>query len=250
MMTGPDLYQDFASRYDLSPDELDRHDPQMVEFFRTLFDQHGVRTALDCACGTGRHLLLFQELGREVWGSDASEAMLEQADQNLKRFGRNVPLLKADYRELPQNFKRRFDVVACLGSIGYMPDDAEFLRAFRSMRSVLRKEGILILTTISTDKQWREKPKFKLVFNSPELSRIFAMDYSERTVAYHILDIFHSQKANELKIWSAELTTLLRDEQERLLKQAGFREVDFYSGFDFSPYEKESSEHLITVAYK
>lgn len=249
-MTTPDLYQDFASRYDLTSDGLDRHDPQMVEFFRSLFDEYKVHTVLDCACGTGRHLLLFHDLNCEVWGSDASDAMLEQARQNLARFDRDVPLLKADYRHLPQHFSREFDAVVCLGSIGYMSNEEDSLKAFRSMHAVLRKDGILILTTIVTDKQWNEKPRFKLVVNTSELSRVFAMDYSERTVVYHVLDIFHSHDVNDIKVWSTELTALLSDEQEHLLKRAGFREVAFYSDYDFSPYEKENSEHLLTICHK
>jgi hypothetical protein len=76
------------------------------------------------------------------------------------------------------------------------------------------------------------------------------MDYFERTVGYNILDIFHSQEANELKVWSTELTVLLRDEQERLLKAAGFQQVNFYEAFNFSPYDKARSHRLITVAHK
>jgi glycine/sarcosine N-methyltransferase len=245
-----DFYEGFADRYDLSPDRFDQHDPLMSRFFRELFEQHDVHSVLDCACGTGRHLLLFQDLGYEVWGSDLSKAMLVQAHKNMTSFGRDVTIIQADYRDLPLHFKREFDAVACLGSIGYMPDEAEFLRAFRSMYAVLHQGGILLLTTIPTDKEWREKPRFKLVFNSPDITRLFVMDYFERTVGYHILDIFHSRETDELRVWNAELTVLLRDEQERLLKIAGFQQVDFYGAFDFSPYEKESSGRLIAIAYK
>jgi len=245
-----DLYESFAGRYDLSPGTLAENDPLMVEFFRKIFSENGAQTVLDCACGTGRHLLLFQKLGCKVWGSDASEAMLTQARKNLAHFGNDVTLRQADYRDLSQHFQRRFDALTCLGSIGYMPDEEQFLRAFRSMHAVLREGGILLLTTIPTDKHWNEKPRFKLAVNTPEVTRLFVMDYFERTVVYHILDIFHSQNANELQVWSAELTVLLRDDQERLLKTAGYQKVDFYRAFDFSPYDKENSDHLITVAHK
>lgn len=78
-MTAADLYAGFAGRYVLPITRLDQHDAKMVGFFRTLIDQHGVHSVLDYACGTGRHLLLFEDLGLEVWGSDLSPAMLEQA---------------------------------------------------------------------------------------------------------------------------------------------------------------------------
>lgn len=245
-----DLYEGFAQRYDLASGRLDDNDPQMVEFFRRLFSKNGVKVVLDCACGTGRHLILFKNLGCEVWGSDISKAMLTQARQNLIRYGIEIPLVQADYRDLHHQFQRKLDAITCLGSIGYMPNETQFLRAFRSMHTVLRENGILVLTTIPTDRQWKEKPRFKLVANTPEVTRLFVMDYHAQTVGYNILDIYHSQDAGELKVWSAELTVLLRDDQKRLLKAAGFKQVDFYGAFDFSLYEAGSSGRLITVGYK
>ena len=106
------------------------------------------------------------------------------------------------------------------------------------------------MTTILTDRQWTIKTRFKLVVNTPDISRVFVMDYFEQAVRYNILDIFHSQEANELKVWSAELTVLLKDAQERLLKAAGFHQVDFYGYFELSSYDVERSDRLIAVAYK
>lgn len=249
-MKATDLYADFADRYDLPITYIDRHDAQMAGFFRTLFDQHGIRSVLDCACGTGRQLLLFQDMGLEVWGADLSPAMLEQARKNIASAGRRIPLRQVDYRDLHRVYKRKFDAVACLGAIGYMPDEAQFLRAFSSVKNVLHEAGILVLTTITTDKQWTEKPRFKLAANTPDITRLFVMDYCQKIVRYQVLDIFHSQGLNEMKLWSAELTVCLRDEQEKLLREAGFRAVEFYGGFDFSDYDKGSSTHLIAVAQK
>lgn len=245
-----DLYAGFAGRYDLEPESLLKNDPLMIDFFGRVFSENRVQSVLDCACGTGRHLFLFQKLGYEVWGSDISEAMLIQARKNLARYQVDIPLRIADYRNLPQHFPRSFDAVTCLGSIGYMTDETQFSQAFRSMNAVLGDGGVLVLTTIPTDREWEKKPRFKLAVNTSEFTRLFVMDYFEQTVGYHILDIYHSREANELKVWSAKLTVLLRDEQERLLKAAGFQKVEFYGGFDFSPYDKAISDRLIAVATK
>ena len=245
-----DLYEDFAERYDLAFGQFGAHDPYAVEFFRKLFVANAVSTVLDCACGTGRHLRLFYSLGCEVFGSDLSESMLAQARKNLTECGIEVPLCQADYRDLPRHFQRQFDAVVCLGAIGYMPNEVEYLRALGSMGQVLRQGGILVLTAIPTDRQWKEKPRFMLTANTRDFSRLFAIDYLEQTARYTILDIFHSEEANELKVWSAELSVLLRDDMERLLKASGFHTVDFYGAFDFTPYDKEVSNSLIAVAHK
>ena len=245
-----DTYKDFAERYDLSFGMFGEHDPQVVEFFRHLFAENYIHSVLDCACGTGRHLDLFHSLGCEVAASDISEEMLTQAKKNLADYGLEIPVLQVDFRDLPSHFKLRFDGVVCLSAIGFMPDETECLRAFKSMFDVLRDGGLLVLTSMPTDRQWKEKPRFHLVTNTRDFSRLFVMDYKECTVGYTILDIFHSEGRCELKEWSAELRVFLRDDQEQTLKAAGFRRVDFYSSFDFTSYNKEISDSLIAVAYK
>jgi glycine/sarcosine N-methyltransferase len=103
-----DLYEDFADRYDLFFDRFGEHDPIVVEFFRKLFAENQVRSVLDCACGTGRDLVLFHSLGCQIFGSDIPESMLAQARKNPAERGMKVPLRKADYRELLQHSDRQF----------------------------------------------------------------------------------------------------------------------------------------------
>jgi hypothetical protein len=63
-----DPYERMAERYDLSFGPFGEQDPELGEFFRQLFTNHGVHDVLDYACGTGRHLPMFRGLGCEVWG--------------------------------------------------------------------------------------------------------------------------------------------------------------------------------------
>jgi ubiquinone/menaquinone biosynthesis C-methylase UbiE len=249
-MMNTDLYEDFAGRYDLEPESLVENDSLIVEFFCCVFAENGIQSVLDCACGTGRHILLYNNLGCEAWGSDISKAMLIQSRKNLAHYLVDIVIRNADYRNLPQHFHRSFGAVTCLGSIGYMPDEKQTLRAFSSMYAVLRDGRLLILTSIPTDKQWKEKPRFSLSINTPDVTRLFVMDYFERSVRYNLLDIYHNKEANELKLWNVELTVLLMDNLERLWKEAGFQRVVFYGSLDFAPYDKVSSDRLITVAYK
>jgi SAM-dependent methyltransferase len=247
-----DPYEGFAERYDLFDDEFGDSHLEELEFFRKLFVSQGVQRVLDCACGTGKHLPLFHSLGCQVTGSDLSPSMLAQARDNLAAYGLDLSLHQADYRELPQHFPTPFDVVVCLSSsILHMPDDEQVLRAFRSMRAVLRPRGILVLTQGTTDRQWQEKPRFILAVNTSDFSRLFAIDYLGPGARYNILDLFHSEDRNELKVWSVEYPhMLLRDDQERLLKAAGFRRVEFHGSYQFVPYDKEKSQRLIAVAHK
>ncbi len=247
---GADLYAGFAERYDLFHGEFGQHDPEQVRFFQQLFARHGVRTILDCACGTGQHLHMFRSLGYEVTGSDISPSMLAQAHKNLAGAGIEVPLHQIDYRELPNHFYTPFDAVTCLSSsILHMESDEQVLRAFRSMRAVLRQGGILVLTQGTTDRQWAEKPRFILAADTNEFARLFVIDYLGTGARYNIVDIHRGGDASELEVWSVDYPhILLQDDQRRLLQTAGFAAVQFFGSYQFGPYAKEESQRLITVA--
>jgi ubiquinone/menaquinone biosynthesis C-methylase UbiE len=247
-----DLYEGIAERYDLFHGEFGKYDPLVTDFFRQLFVKHQVQSVLDCACGTGQHLPLFHSLGCEVIGSDISDGMLAQARKNLAEYGLEAPLHKADYCALPRHFDRQFDGVMCLSSsILHMPSEAEAIRAFESMREVLRDGGILVLTQGTTDKQWQEKPRFILAINDRDFTRLFVIDYIGEGARYNILDIHHAGEVRDLEVWSVEYSRIyLMDDQDKLLKASGFEAVDFYGSYRFEPYEKQTSDRLITVAQK
>ena len=247
-----DPYAGFAHRYDLFHGEFGRHDPEQASFFRQLFARHGTRAILDCACGTGQHLHLFHTLGCQVTGSDISPSMLAQARKNLAASDVQVPLHQVDYRALPQSFTTPFDAVTCLSSsLLHMDGDEQVLLALRSMRSVLRPGGILVLTQGTTDRQWAEKPRFILAANTAEFSRLFVIDYLDAGARYNIVDIYRGGEGDELKVWSVEYPhILLHDDQQRLLRAAGFDAIEFYGSYRFEPYDKEQSRVLIAVAQK
>ena len=84
-----DLYEQFAYDYDeFSPIEEYLGDEKA--FFNRIFTEHGVGNVLDCACGTGQHLLMLAQSGFNVWGSDYSKYMLELAQKNLQKRNYNI----------------------------------------------------------------------------------------------------------------------------------------------------------------
>ena len=86
-----DAYADFAERYDWMKQE----DPTRTEFFRRLFSRHRVRTLLDCACGTGRDLILatptvdigynFKKLGKARQNVDWIVCDARYGDELIQR---------------------------------------------------------------------------------------------------------------------------------------------------------------------
>jgi len=238
-----DPYTEFAERYQGRGDPL--RDETRLTFFRTLFEKHSVKTALDCACGTGEDLVRLHSLGIDVQGSDVSQAMLEQSRKRLVSHALEIPLRKADFR----NLSGTFDAVLCMTtSLPHLLDEQEIVKALRSMRGALNPGGILILTQGLTDKQYDDRLRFAPIFNTPESSRIMVMDYFETEWEVHVLDLIHTQDKQEFKRSSFRYKLLLRDDYDKLLAAAGFGQREFYGDWDLKPYDKKSSRRLIVAA--
>jgi glycine/sarcosine N-methyltransferase len=241
----PDPYEGFAARYDWMKGE----EPARRAFFEQIFAEHGVTTVLDCACGTGRDLLMFHATGLEVSGSDLSDAMLAQARENLG--GVDIPLRKADYRQLPEHYDGEFDAVVCLSnSINEPLEDAETLHALQSMKAVLRNGGILVFDQGQTDASMRDPPRFAPVVNNRDFTRFFVIDYAGEIQTVHIFDFLHTEEETGFHQASVQIRIRLLDGWRRILRAAGFSRFDFFGDWHGTPYSKETSRRLIAVAHK
>ena len=240
-----DPFEEFAEHYD----RMVREEPEQVEFFRTLFDKHGVTSVLDCACGTGKDLIMVYTFGLQVCGSDISEAMLAQARKKLSLHQIDVPLKRVDFRELPQHYDRRFDAVLCLTtSLPQLLEEGEIVDALKSMREVLNPKGILVLTQGLTDIQIKNRVRFAPAINDPDFSRIMVVDYYDEEYEVNVLDLEHSHDRDEFNVYGVRYRILLQDDYERLLREAGYSEIEYYGDWDFKAYDREESELLLVVA--
>ena len=61
-MKEEDIYKNIAKYYDY----MLKINPQREKFFARVFQDNGVKTVLDCACGTGNDLVMFNSLGVKV----------------------------------------------------------------------------------------------------------------------------------------------------------------------------------------
>ena len=240
-----DQYAGFAERYDWMAQEH----PARREFFRSLFDKHRVKTVLDCSCGTGRDLLMFRSMGLDVSGSDLSDSMLAVARNNIG--DGSVSVQKVDYRELPENYGGEFDAVVCLSnSINEPLEDAETLRALRSMRAVLRTGGLLVFDQGQTDASMRNPPRFASILNNRDFTRFFTMEYAGDVQTVNIFDFIHTADACDFKHSSVRLRIRLLDSWRQILREAGFEEIEFIGDWDSTPYNRNSSRRFIAVAKK
>ncbi len=240
-----DPYQTMAARYDA----MHQPDPARQAFFERLFAERGIANVLDCACGTGRDLLMFNSLGINVQGSDLSPSMLDQACANLRKAGIAALVTEADFCKLPESFAGKFDAAVCLtNSINEVLDDALVITALKSMARALRKGGTLVLDQGQTDFSMRNPARFSTVVNNQELTRFFVLDYAKDIMTVNIFDFQHSHEGCGQNYSEVKLKIRLADDWKALLNQAGLTQHEFVGGWHGEPYDKGSSARLIIVA--
>ncbi|MFF1837407.1 class I SAM-dependent methyltransferase [Streptomyces sp. NPDC058231] len=134
-ISAADVYQDWAPHYDAPGNQMIDIEQPVV---RRLLDGLPAGTALDAACGTGRHTAYLQELGHHVIGVDASPDMLTQARKRLP----GVEFHEADLHRLPLP-DNAVDTVVCALALTHVPDLAPVLAEFAR---VLRPGGNLVIS--------------------------------------------------------------------------------------------------------
>lgn len=143
-------YGAFAHSYDRMMHDVDY--AAWAEYLDGFLRENGVRTALDCACGTGRITIALQKRGYSMIGSDLSEDMLMEARESALREGqRFLPFVCQDMTAL--SVHRSVDAVlsACDG-VNYLTDRESVAAFLQSVRRCLKPGGILLFDVSSAYK--------------------------------------------------------------------------------------------------
>lgn len=111
---------------------------------------HGKRV-LDLGCGTGRITQALVQRGAEVIGVDYSIVSLNEAMRKVGGDGKGLDLLAADIAALPFN-SDHFDIVVSSQVLEHLINAKQRELMFRSIRKVLKRGGISVITTYNYDR--------------------------------------------------------------------------------------------------
>ena len=113
--------------------------------------RRALRSVLDVACGTGRHLAAFGSR-LQVTGLDRDLAMLQAAAARCP----GARLVRADMAAF--DLGERFDVVTCLfGSIAYLLTSSDLRRAVATMAGHLEPGGVLVVEPWYAPEAWDDE---------------------------------------------------------------------------------------------
>lgn len=239
-----DKYSNIAEVYDY----MLIKNPEREAFFERIIKENQARTLLDCACGTGKDLVLFASLGLEVTGSDISESMLKVARKRIGENGLRAPLYQGDFQVLESTFHQKFDAIVALSN-AVNELEVDIGKTLRSMRNRLTDNGIIIFDQGQSDASMKNPPQHSLIVNERDFSRLFTMDYIDDIMTVHVFDLVHTSEASDFKHNEFKIKIRLYDDWLKILDQADLK-GEFYGDWGFSPYDKDNCQRLIVVARK
>ncbi|MCL4459339.1 MAG: class I SAM-dependent methyltransferase [Chloroflexi bacterium] len=253
-MSPASLYDTFADRYDLMVSWETRLKNE-APFFQKIFGQHQTRSILDAACGTGQHAIRFAQWGYEVVGTDLSVEMLQRAALNTEALNVSVTFVQAGFGEIWKTLKRHFGAIVCLGnSLPHLLSERELFQALTDFFALLEEGGVVVIQNRNYDRVYLEKQKFMSLDTTKmagrELLFFRLVDFEGEYLNFHIVTFIKEKGQWRYEVNSTRQRPIFKADLEGLLAASGFKEIQFYSDFQFSPWQLEQTYDLIAVAYK
>jgi len=162
-----------------------------------------------------------------------------------------VTFVEAGFGEFKEKIGGGFDALICLGnSLPHILTPQGLVEALSDIRQVIEK-GVLVIQNRNYDWVWTQKERFMPLVAHSEGEREWLffrfLDFHEERMTFNMVIL--QKEAGE---WSytldlTELRPIFSEELRSLLRQVGFREVEFYGDYSFSPYNNKSDD-LIVVA--
>lgn len=238
-------YSDFARVYD----ELMHRDinyEKWADYIENLFDIYGVNPSLVCdlACGTGNITIPLAKRGYDMTGVDISEDMLNIARSKSERL--DILFLNQNITDLDL-YGTMGAFLCMIDGINYILPPKSLLKLFTRIKTCFINDSGIFIFDISTPYKLKniigsntfihcgEKIFYtwqNRYIESKRLSDMFLTFFVKQGKKYTRFEERHLQKAHS----PGELVKLLR--------KAGFSQIDMYDELTFNP-PRPDSERIV-----
>jgi len=236
-----DSYLTFAADYDWLFDDDVLTDggainyPAAARLFQRISGADRTSTVLDASCGTGINAAALARRGFDVWATDGSEAMIEQAAARFRREHLEIPVRRCLWADLPRTLAERFDVVLCVGnSLVHAADRDAMVEALTGLRRMARPGGHVVIDSRNWEKLNAERRVVQvanrvLTRHGRRCLSFYAWEIPERLQdehVAHIVFVFEDGAWVETHEYPISFRPFTVAELRERLELAGLREVD------------------------
>lgn len=227
------FYNNISEKYDWFFSSWEGIMERQMSELVPILQGHGVKSVLDCACGTGLQAIGLAKEGYSVVGSDLSKGMIEKAWQNANNAGISIKLIESDFRELNTIIPDKFDAVMCMGnSIPHLITETDVKKALCSMSNCLYDKGLIVIEMRDYDELIATKRRFMPIrVNSQKgdnlITIIYVLDYLESIITFNVVYIIQDMKTGQSKIEveSVDYNPIQSHDFVKWLSEVGFKDI-------------------------
>jgi SAM-dependent methyltransferase len=222
-------------------------------FFRDLFGPDPKRI-LDAACGTGRHALLFHDLGHQVVGTDISEGVLGVARRNAEAAGASLSFIREDFCARESCFAPgSFQAVTAIGNVlALFTSPDELARVFRKARSLLSPGGKFVFQMMNFHSAKLRHERFTPLRSAHrDGEELLFQKFFDFSACHVVLNLLIFIKGEEGWTRRIEISPLMPWTGEAIIKasrEAGFLTMDMYGDYSGIAYDADTSRDIIGCA--
>ena len=233
-------YQNFAYYYDSLMDEK-----FYVDYYDFIQKHAKFDSILELGCGTAPIAIQLAKDNKEIYATDLSKDMLEVA--RMKAQEANVDLLLGRIDMADFKVDRPVDLVLCLcDSINYLVNTKQVEQTFDNVYEALKRNGTFIFDVNSMHKMEVVLKDYHEKNEDDEFSFEWKVEKMGLGKVKHYVDIIDKIEKDEVHEVHIQQTYTV-EKYEKLLKKAGFKQIDKYSDFD---QFHENCQRVIFVARK
>ena len=208
-----------------------------------------MKYAADLGCGSGVDSIALVSLGLKVTAFDPSVEMLAVAKENAEREKAKVTFHNLSIDAISEDFNHQFDLVVSLGNTFANIGKEQLVKSLQRCKQILKPQGILLIQILNYEKILNVKERIVNITEGGDKYFIRFYDFIGTEVIFNIL-IFNKQKPSEHNLISTKLFPHTPDDFDNAMNRIGFIEVEFFSDFDLTIFNKEMSKDLIIRAIK
>lgn len=220
----------------------DEHEARnfIVELCKKLGVEQG-ESAMDMACGRGRHAKVLSEQGLETMGVDLSPESISYANKfshDSLRFEVGNMLERLPFGP--------FDwVMNLFTSFGYFEDDGLHQLALNHMAECLKPGGKLVLDFMNSAKIAAHLVPENTVHT--EMATYSINRKIEDGVIVKSIKVSHDCT---IEFFEERVRAFRVEELQTMLENAGLKDVEIKGGYDLCDYDELDSDRMIFIAHK
>lgn len=219
---------------------------QLVDLLVDTLKLNKCSKILDLGCGRGRHSISLNKRGYNVSGIDLSPQAIKTAKAKAKKEGlENITFYVRDMRNpLPETFDA---IVNLFTTFGYFSSDAENVRVFDSVVSMLKDDGMFVLDYLNAEKVKKTyRPKDSGTFQGLEYE---IERYIKNDAIYKEIE-FSGPKVNGQKKYAERVKLYGLDWFRQEMEKHGLKIEHLYGDYQGHDFDPGQSNRLLIISRK